>query len=220
MTSVHRTRQRTRRVVHGALHRTAAVVGVVVCIVLLWLLWPARFGGSTTFVVVSGSSMEPTFHTGDLLVVREGVPRVGDVVAFRIPGRDGQIVHRVIDRRADGTLLVQGDNRESPDMPMPTDADVIGVSSLLVPRGAIWVRLLTSPLVLGVGVGSWVLASGVHRHRRDHARVLRQVQMARARALADATWAGPPRPPTPPIAPLTPTAPLTSTRRPDGALRH
>jgi signal peptidase I len=147
---------------------------VAVTVVLLTFLWPAGFGGSTHLVVVSGSSMEPTYHTGDLVVVRERRPEVGDVIAFRIPGREGQIVHRVLERRSDGTLLVQGDNRRSPDLPVPTDADVMGVASLLVPRGAVVVQLLTSPLVLGVAVASWIVASGVGRQRREIATARRR----------------------------------------------
>lgn len=93
---------------------------LLVAIAVLWFLWPAWLGGSTSIVVVSGTSMEPTYDDGDVLLVREGRAAVGDVIAFHVPGREGQIVHRVIERRADGTLLVQGDNRNTPDLPVLT----------------------------------------------------------------------------------------------------
>ena len=131
---------------------------------MAWLLWPASYGGATTLVVVSGSSMEPTYHTGDVLLMRETQPEVGDVIAFRVPGDNGEIVHRVVERRADGTLLTQGDNRDTPDLPLPTDADVVGVSVLLLPQGWWVLAVLTSPLVLGVGAAAIILARSLRLH--------------------------------------------------------
>lgn len=43
--------------------------------------------------------MEPAFHRGDLLFLtnyKEDPIRVGDIVVFKIKGRDIPIVHRVI----------------------------------------------------------------------------------------------------------------------------
>lgn len=140
-------------------------VMLAVVVVLAWMVWPQALGGSTSLVVVAGSSMEPTFHTGDVLIVKRRTPSVGDVIVFTIPNRDGQIVHRVIERRGDGTMLVQGDNRSTPDLPLPTDADVVGVVRALIPQGWIAVNLLTSPIVLGVGTACVVLARTLRRHQ-------------------------------------------------------
>lgn len=141
----------------------ACWVRLLLAIGLLWLLWPAWLGGSTSIIIVSGTSMEPTYQNGDVLVVRAGRPDPGDVIAFRVPGRDGQIVHRVVERRSDGTLLVRGDNRDTPDLPLPTDADVIGIPLVHLPHGEQLLRLATSPLVLGVGAGCWVIAHGLRK---------------------------------------------------------
>lgn len=137
---------------------------LLVAIAVLWFLWPAWLGGSTSIVVVSGTSMEPTYDDGDVLLVREGRAEVGDVIAFHVPGREGQIVHRVIERRADGTLLVQGDNRDTPDLPVPRDADVVGIALVHLPHGEPLLRLATSPLVLGVGAACWVIAHGMRKY--------------------------------------------------------
>lgn len=43
--------------------------------------------------------MEPAFHRGDLLFLtnhREDPVRVGDIVVFKVEGRDIPIVHRVL----------------------------------------------------------------------------------------------------------------------------
>jgi signal peptidase len=132
-----------------------------------WFLWPSQFGGSTSLVVVSGPSMQPTFHDGDVLVIRKRTPAPGDVIVFTVPERNGQIVHRVIERREDGTMIVQGDNRSTPDLPLPRDADVVGVAVQLIPQGWLLLRLATSPLVLGVGVFSYLLARAIHRHHNS-----------------------------------------------------
>lgn len=66
--------------------------------------------------------MEPAFHRGDLLFLTnyESDPiNVGDIVVFKIDGRDIPIVHRVIKlhEKQDGTLkiLTKGDNNSVND---------------------------------------------------------------------------------------------------------
>ena len=54
-------------------------------VILAILVWPTSLGGCTTMTVVSGHSMEPTFHTGDLVVARCGTPAVGDIVIYQPP---------------------------------------------------------------------------------------------------------------------------------------
>ena len=49
-------------------------------------------------MLLSGS-MEPAFHRGDLLLLThdaQGPVRVGDIVVFKIEGREIPIVHRVL----------------------------------------------------------------------------------------------------------------------------
>lgn len=56
---------------------------------MLNTLFPAHFSGS----------MEPAFHRGDLLFLTNRVEdpiRVGEIVVFRIEGREIPIVHRVL----------------------------------------------------------------------------------------------------------------------------
>ena len=56
-------------------------------------------GSESPIVVVLSGSMEPAFHRGDLLFLtnfREEPVRVGEIVVFKVEGRDIPIVHRVI----------------------------------------------------------------------------------------------------------------------------
>ena len=61
---------------------------------------------------VSGDSMRPTLHPGDLLLIRYGVrPRVGRLAVVRLPDR-GLAVKRVTRREPDG-WWVERDNPEA-----------------------------------------------------------------------------------------------------------
>ena len=56
-------------------------------------------GSESPIVVVLSGSMEPAFHRGDLLFLtnhREEPIRVGEIVVFKVEGREIPIVHRVI----------------------------------------------------------------------------------------------------------------------------
>ena len=110
--------------------RVARWLGVAAVIVLAAFLWPERFGGHTSFTVVSGHSMEPTYHNGDLLFIRSARPSVGDVIVYRIPkglpGAGHHVVHRVRALSANGQYSTKGDNRSTPDDAAPTNADIVG----------------------------------------------------------------------------------------------
>merc|ERR1712070_84413 len=73
-----------------------------------------------TLMVVTGS-VEPAFHRGDLLFLymSESPIRVGEIVVFKLDGRDIPIVHRVlkVHERPDGEvdLLTKGDNNPVDD---------------------------------------------------------------------------------------------------------
>ncbi|ROS25834.1 signal peptidase [Cellulomonas sp. PhB150] len=113
-----------------------------------WFLWPTSLGGCTTMTVVSGHSMEPTFYTGDIVLARCGQPAVGDIVVYSPPGigGDARIIHRIVDGTPDGWTL-QGDNNDFIDAFTPTDADVVGIAKIRIPKLALLGSALTSPYV-------------------------------------------------------------------------
>jgi len=110
-------------------------------LVALLLLWTGYLGlmqflsTSSPFVVVRGTSMEPTLHAGDLLLSRGASPtevQVGDVIAFEVPP-DAQerlkmpatAAHRVIGIEAHQGQLVfvtQGDNSAVDPFHVPSSA--------------------------------------------------------------------------------------------------
>lgn len=79
-------------------------------------------GSESPIVVVLSGSMEPAFHRGDLLFltnIPEEPVRVGEIVVFKVEGRDIPIVHRVIKlhEKSNGTVkfLTKGDNNSVDD---------------------------------------------------------------------------------------------------------
>lgn len=72
---------------------------VVASALMIWKGLIVVTGCESPVVVVLTGSMEPAFFKGDLLLLtndREQNVLAGDIVVFKISGRDIPIVHRVI----------------------------------------------------------------------------------------------------------------------------
>jgi signal peptidase I len=127
----------------------------VLALVVAWffLFRPQFLGGPAGYVIVTGHSMVPTLHDGDLAIVRrQDAYAPGDIVAYRIPkGEPGEghiIIHRVVGGSAEEGYVTQGDNRTTPDTWRPTAADVVGKLWLRVPAVGETLGLLRSPLLM------------------------------------------------------------------------
>lgn len=123
-----------------------------------WYCLPQRLGGRADWVMVSGTSMLPRFHTGDLVLVeRQSSYHVGEVVAYRVPkgqvGAGYVVIHRIIGGNGRTGWRMKGDNRTAPDLWYPTDSDVLGAKLLRIPHAWFVLRLLHMPLVLGLVAG-------------------------------------------------------------------
>jgi signal peptidase I len=119
---------------------------------------------TTPFVIVSGSSMEPTYHAGDLLLVESVVPASiveGDVVVFYTPrngisaGLPSRIAHRVIGiQPTDGMLgyLTRGDNSDKDSFVVPSNLLIGSVRMNLGQIGKIVSFLTNVKLLLMIGI--------------------------------------------------------------------
>lgn len=135
--------------------RVLGLVRVVVVAAAVALMWPASLGGATTLLVVRGTSMEPTYRSGDMLVVRSGRPRVGDVAVVDLAGgAGGRVVHRVVGVDDEGRLRTQGDNRRTADGFETDPADVVGVVGVRLPRVGTALILLSRWWSLALLVGA------------------------------------------------------------------
>jgi signal peptidase len=140
--------------------RTVALIAVQFAIVaaLGWYCLPQRIGGRADWVLVSGTSMLPRFHTGDLVLVeRQSSYHVGEVVAYRVPkgqvGAGYVVIHRIIGGDGQTGWKMKGDNRTAPDLWHPTDRDVLGAKLVRIPDAWFVLRILHMPIVLGLFAG-------------------------------------------------------------------
>eukprot|EP00992_Anisonema_acinus_P013119 TRINITY_DN8556_c0_g1_i1.p1 TRINITY_DN8556_c0_g1~~TRINITY_DN8556_c0_g1_i1.p1 ORF type:complete len:185 (+),score=18.24 TRINITY_DN8556_c0_g1_i1:58-612(+) len=98
-------------------------LGMVVCSALMiWRGLMAVTDSESPIVVVLSGSMEPGFSRGDLLLLTlyDSEPyKVGDVIVFKVEGREIPIVHRILRRHSgvgnDFFLLTKGDNNQVDD---------------------------------------------------------------------------------------------------------
>lgn len=98
------------------------IAASVLFVVVVWFN-AGVFGVQPT--LVNGHSMEPKFHTGDLVLTKPVAVeslKVGDIIRFQQGSRD--VLHRIIEiRRDDGKLVFEtkGDNNAGPDGPVTAD---------------------------------------------------------------------------------------------------
>lgn len=103
---------------------------VALVVLLAALLWGPRLVGMDVFTVLSGS-MEPAYHTGGCVYVKETDPQkleVGDVVTFRLSGNT-IATHRIIEvSEENGTrsFRTKGDANEEADNSLLTPDRIIG----------------------------------------------------------------------------------------------
>lgn len=143
------------------LDRLRSAAQIVLMLGIAALLWPASLGGQVHYVMISGSSMEPHMHTGDLVLVREQSSYdIGDAVAYRIPagetGEGSVVIHRITGGNAVDGFETRGDNRDRADTWRPTGADVLGKRQLLVARAGTGVAQLRNPIPLAAMAGAFV----------------------------------------------------------------
>src|SRR5438270_8442703 len=148
----------------------AAGIALVVVACLFWahFLRPESLGGRAGYVLVSGQSMEPRYHTGDLVLVqRHAGYHVGQVIAYRVPKGDpmagAQVIHRIVGGDAKRGFVVQGDNRTQPDVWRPKASDIVGAKTLRIPNAIIVLQYLRSPIFLALLAACFVFVHVLNR---------------------------------------------------------
>jgi signal peptidase I len=174
-------------------NHTRKLLSSALGLVVLGCLWfwfaPAPLGGSTTYVVTRGISMEPHFHTGDLAIVRsQSSYHVGEIVAYNNRMLHTIVLHRIIGR-AGSRYIFKGDNNSFVDPERPTASQLVGSLWLHIPGAGADLQSIRSPLLIGalVAVGVLLLTGVAFTQRR---RVRR-----RQRRAEGPFQTAPPRPP-------------------------
>ena len=139
--------------------------------VVAWFFFaPTQIGGSTSYMIIRGISMNPSIHSGDLVIVREqsSYP-VNAVVAYRYTLDKQNVLHRIIAIKGD-RYTFKGDNNPKSDPYQPTKSDLIGEKWIQIPyagRALEWIQVPTNAAILAVA--AILLAAGggaATKHRR------------------------------------------------------
>jgi len=125
---------------------TTVLVALVV--VLAVLLVGVRVVGLTPYVVLSGS-MEPTYHVGSLIYVKEVDPadiQVGDPITFVMDENLTVATHRVIAISEDGEhFTTQGDANDAPDAVPVYYKNLVGTPVFTIPYLGYFSDWITNP---------------------------------------------------------------------------
>lgn len=108
-------------------------IAIAIILVLALLLVGVRLVGLKPYTVLSGS-MEPTYHVGAIIYVKEVDPetlKVKDPVTFYLNGKT-VATHRIIEILPDGRFVTQGDANDTPDDPIHKN-QVIGKPIFQIP---------------------------------------------------------------------------------------
>jgi signal peptidase len=128
----------------GALKTAATVVCVGVAVLFVVIAAPQVVGAEASYVVLT-DSMEPTFSSGDVVVIDDVDPASverGDVITYRDPrvgadGPDRTVTHRVVgvDRTDDGPVFeTKGDANGAKDPYRVRADEVLGQYWFHVPH--------------------------------------------------------------------------------------
>lgn len=147
------------RIIFGCL---ALVLGAAA-----WMgLAPAALGGGVTYATITGTSMEPKLHRGDLVALRAAPSyRVGDVVGYRDASLHRLVLHRIVAGDERG-FVMQGDNNDFRDPTHPTADQVVGRLWTHVPQAGAVVGRFRSPGSAALLVGALVLLPTGRRRRK------------------------------------------------------
>ncbi len=155
--------------------RSGLITGALLLLAgAFWLfLAPTKIGGRSTYVITSGTSMEPSFHSGDLAVVRPADNyRVGEVVAYHSTLLHVVVLHRIIAIHGD-RYVFKGDHNNFVDPTRPPRSELVGALWVHIPHGGVVFRALHSPVTVAVLCGFvalLLLGTGETRRRRDRRR--------------------------------------------------
>lgn len=132
------------------------VVGSLLSLVLaglaIFFFLPQEYGGQVTYLITSGISMEPAYHTGDLVLLRRAdAYQVGDAVGVRDP-KIQKVFHRLVGW--DGArFTTKGDNNRYIDAYQPEPSAILGKLWLHIPLVGKVMMLIRTPFGVVMALG-------------------------------------------------------------------
>ena len=143
----------------------------VALVVAAFVLWPQRWGGTMTYVITSGTSMQPGFVAGDLAILRTAEDYgPGDVAAYRSSELKRIVMHRITEESGEGYTF-KGDNNDFLDPETVTERQMLGKLVLRVPGVGKALSFLLKPINLILLGGAVFLFFSDRRERQAQASV-------------------------------------------------
>lgn len=139
------------------------LISLAVAVIAWFALAPTQLGGAITYIIVDGNSMEPKFHYGDLVLVREQrVYQVGEAVTYQNAEMGRLVFHRIVAIQSDRFVL-QGDNNAWLDGYQPNQGEIIGKLWVHIPKVGKAIQWVRQPLYLALGFGTLggIMAAGL-----------------------------------------------------------
>jgi signal peptidase I len=206
--------------------RPSKAIGTISFAALLliawWLFAPPQLGGRTSYAVIYGTSMNPRFHSGDLVLLRSQPNyQVGEIVGYHSQKLGRPVMHRIIKVDESGHYFFKGDNNNFVDPEHPIASQLFGKEWIRLPGVGTQLEKLHEPrnaAILAAAAAFFVLSgSGVRvkRRRRRRAAQERDVPTRVGTPLPDLAAApapvvhfepAPAPAPAPPAAPAQPTS--------------
>ena len=139
-----------------------------------WFFAPPALGGKTSYAVIYGISMEPKFHRGDLVLIRqESSYHVGEIVGYHSKSLHRSVLHRIVGYR-NGHYIFKGDNNDFQDPEHPTADQLFGREWIHVPGVGAWLEKARTPrnaaLIGAVTAFVLLLGGGASTRRRRRRR--------------------------------------------------
>jgi signal peptidase len=126
------------------------------CIVALIVLFATLVSVGTPVIVLSGSSMVPTFNPRDVVLLSKphiSEVNTGDIVAFRAADQT-IVVHRVVGIGTDSigqpVLTTKGDSNQWDDKELTDESNYVGKVVHVVPKAGSFVSTLQNPVLLAL----------------------------------------------------------------------
>lgn len=147
----------------GARRHPALIVAGFAAFAIAWVLFaPTQLGGSTSYVLIAGSSMNPGLHRGDLVLLRgRSDYSVGDAVGYRSRELGKIVLHRIVGQ-ANGRYVFKGDNNSYKDGDRPLRRQLVGKLWIRLPYVGVVAEQLRAPrnAALFAGVLAFFFATG------------------------------------------------------------
>jgi signal peptidase I len=137
--------------------RPTKVLGLLVAAAVILAVWiffaPTKLGGSTTYSITDGISMQPLLYKNDLALVRSQPSyHVGEVVLYQSQVLHKPVLHRII-LIQNGNYFFKGDNNHFVDPGYATRNELVGALWIHIPQAGAVVGWFGKPAHAGLLAG-------------------------------------------------------------------